>query len=224
MQQLQRSRAYSYTSQTGRQLIFVACCFKHVTGRIVSRDGLGKPQREVSLSRARTHFTCIPADEPQTPLHAAEYYDLHSPILAGAESCPRRLVRRLPSHRIGRVEPAKGRATTMDAWRRGTPAHSLRGTEPPQLQPGRCAFRLEVLGYQRLPRSPRSPPRPPPPPWPPRPPPPPPCPPRPPPYPPRPPPPPPPRSACGRASFTTRLRPPKSCPLIRSTPRSPPSS
>ena len=59
--------------------------------------------------------------------------------------------------------------------------------------------------YQRLPRSPRSPPRPPPRPprSPPRPPPPP-----PPPYPPRPPPPPE-RSVCGRASLTTRFRPPK---------------
>jgi hypothetical protein len=61
--------------------------------------------------------------------------------------------------------------------------------------------------YQRLPRSPRSPrspPRPPPP-RPPR------SPPRPPPYPPPPPrpPPPPERSVCGRASLTTRFRPPK---------------
>src|SRR5689334_25291823 len=79
-------------------------------------------------------------------------------------------------------------------------------------EPAHCALRFEMLAYQRLPRSPRSPPRPPPPPWPPRPPPPPPWPPRPPPYPPRPPPPPL-RSAWGRASFTTRFRPPKFCPF-----------
>src|SRR3984957_17161543 len=86
--------------------------------------------------------------------------------------------------------------------------------------------------YQRLPRSPRSPPpprsprslppRPPPPP--PRPPPPPPCPPRPPPKPPPPRPPPPPRCSCGRASLTTRLRPPKFWPFRELTARSASSS
>src|SRR5437667_8261749 len=84
-----------------------------------------------------------------------------------------------------------------------------------------------MLAYQRLPRSPRSPPRSPPrpPPPPPRPPPPPPWPPRPPPYPPpRPPPPPPPRSAWGRASFTTRFRPPKFWPFREFTARSASSS
>src|SRR5438876_3812140 len=84
-----------------------------------------------------------------------------------------------------------------------------------------------MLAYQRLPRSPRSPPRSPPrpPPPPPRPPPPPPWPPRPPPpYPPRPPPPPPPRSAWGRASFTTRFRPPKFWPFKEFTARSASSS
>jgi len=67
--------------------------------------------------------------------------------------------------------------------------------------------REKKISYQRLPRSPRSPrspPRPPPP----RPPRSPPRPPPPPPYPPRPPPPPE-RSVCGRASLTTRFRPPK---------------
>src|SRR5262249_37376665 len=44
-------------------------------------------------------------------------------------------------------------------------------------------------------------------------------------YPPRPPPPPPPpRSVCGRASFTTRLRPPKFWPFIELTARSASSS
>ena len=111
--------------------------------------------------------------------------------------------------RIRRVESAEVRGATTDGGRRGTAEDSLRGTAAPRPEPEGCAFRLAVLAYQRLPRSPRSPPRPPPPPWPPRPPPPPPWPPRPPPYPPRPPPPPPPRSAWGRASFTTRFRPPK---------------
>src|SRR5262249_56255192 len=78
-------------------------------------------------------------------------------------------------------------------------------------------------GFPGPPRPPRPPPRPPPPPCPPRPPPPPPWPPRPPPYPPRPPPPPP-RSACGRASFTTRFRPPKFCPFSEFTARSASSS
>src|SRR4029077_20834948 len=63
----------------------------------------------------------------------------------------------------------------------------------------------------RPPPPPRGPPLPPPPP------------PRPPPYPPRPPPPPL-RSACGRASFTTRLRPPKFCPFKEFTARSASSS
>jgi hypothetical protein len=149
-----------------------------------------------------------------SPLHVAGYYTL-SCILTSAESSSRNLcshatnIRWLPSNKIRRVESAEVSAATRNDWRRDTTEDSLRGTEAPRPKSRRCAFRLEVLDYQRLPRSPRSPLRPPPPPWPPRPPPPPPWPPRPPPYPPRPPPPPPPRSAWGRASFTTRFRPPK---------------
>src|SRR6266403_1417636 len=63
--------------------IFLACCFKRVTGRIVSRDGPGKTDQGTSSLRA--HSRCVAVEEPLSPLHAAGYYE-HSPILTSAES------------------------------------------------------------------------------------------------------------------------------------------
>src|SRR6266446_4176912 len=121
-------------------------------------------------------------------------------------------------NQIGRPSGAKVRSSANRVGRRTAAVNLLRGVRRPE-SAGRCVLSSGMPDYQRLPRSPRSPPPPRPPP-----PPPPPWPPRPPPYPPRPPPPPPPRSAWGRASFTTRFRPPKFCPFRELIARSASSS
>jgi len=51
--QLPQSPSYSYTPQQTGQDIFLVCCFKHVTGRIVSRNNSAKAGQGASSSPAR---------------------------------------------------------------------------------------------------------------------------------------------------------------------------
>jgi len=183
----------SYTPGSRERRIFFAWCFKHVNSRNVSltlfgSERGGETRRLKQEGRAQERPLGICRDSTRKvrrrPAKFQRAVNFGGEVLALVSAAKRMALERENCHR----------KNVRFRWAARSEGLKIGG--------------IKEVTYQRLPRSPRSPrspPRPPPPRpprSPPRPPPP------PPPYPPRPPPPPE-RSVCGRASLTTRFRPPK---------------